>query len=47
MLGRLVSFLASYRDAWAARRAGDSGAIFPAGTYLLRVLHGVPCAACG
>lgn len=47
MLGRLVSFLVSYREAWAARRAGDSSAIFPAGTYLLRVLHGAPCAACG
>lgn len=44
-LGRLVAFLASYRLAWSARRAGDREAIFPAGTYLLRVMHGVPCAA--
>jgi len=47
MLTQLASFLASYREAWAAWRAGDSRALFPAGTYLLRVLHGAPCAACG
>jgi len=47
MLGRLVGFLTSYREAWQARRAGQKRVIFPAGTYLLRVLHGVPCAACG
>jgi len=47
MLGRLAGFLNSYREAWAARRAGKVRVTFPAGTYLLRVLHGVPCAACG
>jgi putative transposase len=47
MLGRLAGFLASYREAWEARRAGKARVLFPAGTYLLRVLHGVPCAACG
>jgi REP element-mobilizing transposase RayT len=43
-LGRLVGFLRSYRSAWVARRAGRADATFPPGTYLLRVLHGVPCA---
>jgi putative transposase len=46
MLGRLVNFLRAYREAWAARRKG-SRAIFPNGTYLLRVLHRVPCASAG
>jgi len=46
-LGRLVEFLSAYRAAWEARRAGRTRVTFPAGTYLLRVLHGVPCAACG
>ena len=47
VLGRLVEFLRGYRDAWRARRDGDANASFPAGTYLLRVLHRVPCAAGG
>ncbi len=46
-LGRLAEFLRSYRDAWTARRAGADRTLFPHGTYLLRVLHGVPCAAAG
>jgi REP element-mobilizing transposase RayT len=46
-LNRLVEFLRSYRAAWTARRAGKSGVIFPPGTYLLRVLHRVPCAGLG
>jgi len=41
---RLKTFLREYRDAWARRRAGEASVIFPAGTYLLRVLHGVQCA---
>ena len=45
-LGRLVEFLRSYRDAWVARRAGEDF-VFPAGTYLLRLMHGVPCAGFG
>jgi REP element-mobilizing transposase RayT len=45
-LGRLVEFLRSYREAWAARLRGDH-VLFPAGTYLLRVLHRVPCVAYG
>jgi REP element-mobilizing transposase RayT len=43
-LGRLVEFLRSYRAAWSERREGNADAIFPCGTYLLRVAHGVPCA---
>jgi len=46
-LGRLVEFLRSYRSAWAARRAGGLHTTFPRGTYLLRVVHGVPCAGVG
>jgi len=46
-LGRLIDFLRSYRRAWAARRAGRDGVTFPNGTYLLRVVHGVPCAGAG
>ncbi len=47
MLGRLTGFLCAYREAWEARRAGQPDVAFPYGTYLLRVLHGVPCAASG
>lgn len=46
-LGRLVEFLRSYRAAWIARQAGEADATFPCGTYLLRVVHGVPCASFG
>ena len=46
-LGRLVDFLRSYRLAWKARRAGLADVCFPHGTYLLRVVHGIPCAAAG
>ena len=46
-LGRLVEFLRAYRVAWKARCAGNAGAVFPHGTYLLRVLHGVPCVGVG
>lgn len=46
-LGRLAGFLRDYREAWRARRAGRADAVFPAGTYLLRVAHGVPCAGVG
>jgi putative transposase len=45
MLNRLVRFLTAYREAWSARQAGEANVIFPAGTYLLRVAHGVSCAA--
>jgi REP element-mobilizing transposase RayT len=41
---RLKAFVEEYRRAWAARRSGAANILFPAGTYLLRVLHGVQCA---
>ena len=44
-LSRLVDFLRAYRVAWAALRSGARDVLFPAGTYLLRVVHGVHCAA--
>ncbi len=44
-LSRLVEFLGEYRQAWRARRAGQIEAVFPAGTYLMRVLHRAPCSA--
>jgi REP element-mobilizing transposase RayT len=47
VLGRLVEFLRSYRAAWKARCTGTADVIFPCGTYLMRVVHGVPCAGFG
>ena len=47
VLGRLAEFMRRYREAWAERSTGNLAVAFPAGTYLLRVLHGVPCATCG
>jgi putative transposase len=44
-LSRLKDFLSAYREAWNRRRRGAQGVVFPAGTYLLRVLHRVECAA--
>lgn len=44
-LDRLLSFLERYRAAWRARRGGNTAALFPPGTYLMRIAHGVPCAA--
>ncbi len=41
VLSRLVDFLDRYRHAWRARRDGRADAMFPAGTYLLRIAHGV------
>ena len=46
-LGRLVSFLRDYREALAKLRSGVRDAVFPAGTYQLRVLYGVSCAGAG
>lgn len=37
-------FVRDYREALAERRAGKPNVVFPAGTYLLRVQHGVSCA---
>jgi REP element-mobilizing transposase RayT len=47
VLGRLKEFLSRYRSALAERCAGNLEAIFPRGTYLLRVAHGVPCEGFG
>ena len=38
------AFLRDYRAAFDDRRAGAAHVVFPAGTYLLRILHGVQCA---
>ena len=40
---QLKQFIEDYRSAWAALRAGVAGVLFPAGTYWLRVRHGVAC----
>ena len=50
LVRRLVelAFFREFRIAYARMRsrwmAGDRNVVFPAGTYLLRVIHGVPCA---
>ena len=44
-LQRLKLFLIAYRNAWLRFRAGQRDVVFPAGTYGLRVHHGVACAA--
>ncbi len=44
-LARLESFLSDYLTALTKYRAGKRDAVFPRGTYLLRVHHGVRCAA--
>jgi hypothetical protein len=44
-LMRLKDFLRAYRHAWSSLRGGDRTTVFPPGTYALRVLHGVRCAA--
>jgi len=46
-LERLRAFLAAYEEAWAARREGLVGVLFPAGTYQLRVEHRVACVGFG
>jgi REP element-mobilizing transposase RayT len=46
-LGRLVEFLDAYRRAREALRRGVRDALFPPGTYLLRVAYGVRCAGSG
>jgi hypothetical protein len=43
-LAQLVSFATQYRAALAAWREGVRDVLFPAGTYLMRVLHGARCA---
>lgn len=44
LLRRLKSFLADYREALQVWREGLVDPVFPAGTYLMRVAHGVACA---
>jgi REP element-mobilizing transposase RayT len=44
---RVKTFLREYRTARLERRAGMANVLFPAGTYLLRVEHGVLCAGAG
>ncbi|MBK9518277.1 MAG: transposase [Anaeromyxobacter sp.] len=44
LLQRLKSFLTGYAEALDVWRAGPVDPIFPAGTYLMRVAHGVACA---
>jgi hypothetical protein len=46
-LSRLASFLADYRDALLAWRAGHRQTVFPAGTYLMRLACDVACAQAG
>jgi len=41
---KLKEFRKAYREAREKFRAGARDTVFPAGTYLMRVLHGVPCA---
>ena len=43
-LGRLLDFWRDYRLAWLRFAAGDRAAVFPSGTYALRVRFGVHCA---
>jgi REP element-mobilizing transposase RayT len=46
-LGRLVEFVARYREALTAWKSGFREALFPEGTYLLRITHAVRCEGCG
>ncbi len=43
-ISRLLDFLHAYRSALKRRREGVLSVVFPAGTYQLRVEHGVTCA---
>ena len=44
ILSCLKTFLRDYRAAWLERKAGVMAVVFPAGTYRLRIMHGVQCA---
>jgi putative transposase len=44
-IGRLKTFLAEYREAWRAFKAGVRATVFPEGTYWMRVNYGAACAA--
>jgi hypothetical protein len=47
LLRRLKAFLEAYREALEAWREGKAEAVFPTGTYLMRVAHGARCAGAG
>ncbi|MCP5045065.1 MAG: transposase [bacterium] len=42
-IDRRRTFLAAYRDAWTSWKAGDRTAVFPYGTWKMRIFHGAPC----
>ena len=46
-IGRLKAFLAEYREAWLAFKAGARETLFPEGTYRMRVTFGVACVPSG
>ena len=46
-IARLKTFLTEYRQAWQAFARGLREAVFPHGTYWMRVAHGVACAQAG
>ncbi len=46
VLLRLAEFASAYREARDAWRAGMRDALFPHGTWLMRVQHAVRCASC-
>lgn len=46
-LARLRTFLAEYREAWRAFAGGAREAVFPSGTYWMRVTYGAACCAVG
>lgn len=43
MVKRRRAFLSAYQTAWLAWKAGDHNAIFPAGTWKMRVYHAARC----
>jgi len=45
LLQQLKSFLSDYWEALQVWREGKVDPVFPAGTYLMRIAHGVACAA--
>jgi putative transposase len=47
VLERLATFVTDYREAWRAWTSGVRETVFPAGTYGMRVAHGVCCHALG
>ena len=44
-LRRLKGFVAAYREALARWRARERDVVFPYGTNMMRLVHGVRCAA--